>query len=65
MLSYRDKLVLDVAAELAGGQRVPGDTEGNGGAEEEEGGAVETHLAGIALLAGRALSPAATSEVEL
>ena len=61
IISYRDELILDVAAELCGGERVPGDPEGDGEAGEEEEGAVAADRHGVASLARRALSSTAAS----
>ena len=61
MISYRDKLILDVAAKLCGGECVPGDPKGDGEAGEEEEGAVAADGHGVASLAWRTLSSAAAS----
>ena len=61
-ISYRDELILDVAAELCGGERVPGDPEGDGEAGEEEEGAVAADRHGVAPFAWRAFSSAAASK---
>ena len=61
IISYRDKLILDVAAELCGGERVPCDPEGDGEAGEEEEGTVAADRQGVASFARRALSSAAAS----